>query len=169
MTPPFELFVKNPYKGRLICFDPGQTTGWSIWDNSKLVDCGQLATYPVKDSVIKMQQWLMVKSQWADLSTDDRHLYPVYVVIEEYRVYAHKAEDHAQNDMHTSRFIGCLETLLVLMGIGYEMRGAGLAKGFATDEKLRDWNFWQVGERHARDAIRHGVYFLCHGKPQGVK
>lgn len=156
MTPPFELFVKNPFAGKLLCFDPGQTTGWALFENSKLIKCGQLATYPVKNCIVSLTKFI-------------NEIAPDYVVIEEYRVYAHKAEDHAQNDMHTSRLIGALEYYLVITSIGYEMRGAGLAKGFATDEKLRDWNFWQVGERHARDAIRHGVYFLCHGKPQGVK
>lgn len=157
-TPPFEKFLKNPYPGRLITFDPGETTGYSIWDNSKLVECGQLNTFQVRASVNTMRYWLDQKFE--NIPKDQR-----YVVIEEYRVYAHKAEGHAQDNMHTSRFIGSLETLLTLRGIKYEMRGAGLAKGFATDEKLKDWGMWQRGERHARDAIRHGVYFLCCGQP----
>ena len=37
---------------------------------------------------------------------------------------------------------------------------ASTAKTFATDKKLREWGFWERGMRHARDAIRHGCYFL---------
>lgn len=151
--PPFERFVKNPHEGRLITFDPGETTGVSIWDNSKLAWCGQLPTHHVVTSVGLLDEWF------------DRHAltreHNIKVVIEEYRVYSWKTDDHAQSTLHTSRLIGCLETLLTLRGIGYQMCGAGLAKKFATDEKLKAWGFWQKGERHARDAIRHGVYYLC--------
>jgi hypothetical protein len=41
------------------------------------------------------------------------------------------------------------------------MCGAGLAKGFATDDKLKAWGFWQPGQRHARDAIRHALNFYA--------
>lgn len=44
------------------------------------------------------------------------------------------------------------------------MQGAGIVKTFCNDEKLKGWGFWKVGERHARDAIRHGAYFLIAGK-----
>lgn len=159
--PPFEKFIKNPFKGTLITFDPGQTTGWSIWKNSQLMECGQLDTFPLRGCIKYLNDWLLYHSGWDGLREDDRHLYPCHVRIEEYRVYQHKTESHAQNDMHTSRLIGCLETLCVQQGIPYSMCGAGLAKTFATDEKLEAWDMWQRGQRHARDAIRHGVYFLC--------
>lgn len=155
--PQFEKFIKNPYPGRLITFDPGQTTGYSIWDNAKFTECGQLNTFPVSSTAIWLNEWLQDKWLHPHLvNLDDIH-----VRIEEYRVYQHKTESHAQDDMHTSRFIGCIETLLTLKGIKYSMCGAGLAKTFATDEKLEAWGFWQRGQRHARDAIRHGIYFLC--------
>jgi hypothetical protein len=44
------------------------------------------------------------------------------------------------------------------------MCGAGLAKTFATDDKLEAWGFWKRGQKHARDAIRHAVYW--YSKPQ---
>ena len=30
--------------------------------------------------------------------------------------------------------------------------------------KLKKWNMYRKGERHARDAIRHGAHFLLFGK-----
>jgi hypothetical protein len=150
MIPPFEKFRKNPFSGRLITFDPGETTGYSIWDDGKLIEASQLNTHDVKSTVLCLNEWLK------------KTMPPIcYCVIEEYRVYQHKTESHAQNDMHTSRLIGCLETLLTLKGVGYQMRGAGLAKKFADDVKLEAWGFWKVGEKHARDAIRHGIYYYC--------
>lgn len=150
--PQFEKFIKNPFPGRLLTLDPGQTTGWARWENSELVDRGQWNTFPVNSCI--------------DLIV--RELSPVRVnavVMEEYRVYAHKTEDHAQNDMHTSRLIGAIEFWCGLNDIPYRMQGAGIVKNWATDEKLKVWDMWIKGERHARDAIRHGIYFLHHGKP----
>lgn len=156
MIPPFERFVENPFSGRLITFDPGETTGYSIWDDSVLIEAGQLNTHTVKSSVLWMGEWLDLKC---------KHHKDALAVMEEYRVYSWKTQDHAQSTMHTSRFIGCLETLLVQRGIPYVMQGAGMAKPFATDPKLKAWGFYDKYERHSRDAIRHGVYYLCKGKP----
>jgi hypothetical protein len=49
--------------------------------------------------------------------------------------------------------------------IHYQM--ATTAKTFVTDEKLKQWGFWQEGMRHSRDAIRHGLYFLLFYKKGG--
>lgn len=154
--PPFEKFIQNPFKGTLLTFDPGQTTGWALWDareTPKLVECGQLSTFPVQDCVKYLNGWLNSKGIY--------YFNNCHVVMEEYRVYSWKTDDHAQSTMHTSRLIGCLEALLTLRDIPYSMCGAGLAKTFATDEKLKGWDMWQPGQKHARDAIRHGVYWLC--------
>lgn len=152
MTPPFEKFVKNREDRTILTFDPGETTGYSIWKDMKLHTAGQIKTVPVFETAVWLRQFI-------------RDWDPKVVVIEEYRVYSHKTDDHAHNDMHTSRLIGCMESILAFEGKHPPvMQSASSAKGFCTDEKLKDWDFWQKGERHARDAIRHGVYFLCHGK-----
>lgn len=150
--PPFEKFIKNPFEEGLLTLDPGQTTGWAHWYDSGLSSYGQWNTFPVKDCIKMLDE---------QISSDVIQA----VVMEEYRVYAHKTEDHAQNDMHTSRLIGAIECLCVLRGVPYRMQGAGIVKNWATDEKLKAWDMWIKGERHARDAIRHGIYFLHHGKP----
>jgi len=146
--PPFERFRKNHLGGRLITFDPGQTTGYSIWDDAHLVEADQLPTNEVRDSVRWLRDWI----EWKK---------PVWVVIEEYRIYSWKTESHAWSDIHTIRLIGCLETLLTLYGARYSMQGAGLAKTFANDDKLEAWGYWKRGQKHARDAIRHALYFYC--------
>ena len=158
--PPFEMFVKNPWPGRLISLDPGGTTGYAIWDNSQLVECGQLPTHTVKGAVPFLEEWFDIKC---------KHHRDCLAIMEEYRVYSWKTDDHAQSTMHTSRLIGALESAFIRRRIGYVTQGAGTAKPFATDAKLKAWDFWQKGERHARDAIRHGVYFLCQGRPYDPK
>lgn len=155
-TPAFEKFVTNDFKGTLITIDPGETTGWSMWKNQRLWKCGQISTSTVAISILYL-------SEFIDLHRD---VEGTYYVIEEYRVYGNKTDDHAQSTMHTSRLIGALECLLVQKGIKYHTRMAVFAKKWATDEKLKDWGFYSRGERHARDAIRHGCYFYHHDKVQ---
>ena len=151
--PPFEKFIKNPFPGVLLTLDPGQTTGYAIWYDSKFIGCGQANTSTIKGSILGFTTWITSTVK------------PNAIVMEEYRVYAHKTEDHAQNDMHTSRLIGAMEYYCALKDIPYRVQGAGIVKNWATDDKLKVWDMWIKGERHARDAIRHGIYFLHHGKP----
>jgi len=158
MTPAFEKFVKNPFTGRLITFDPGETTGVSIWDNQQLVDCTQLRTKTVVEALPVMERFFdtyALRRQWN-----------VVVVMEEYRIYGWKTEQHAWQTVHTIQFIGCIMTLCLQREIPFVFQGAGIAKKFCTDEKLKDWGFYERGQRHARDAIRHGAYYLCFGKPR---
>src|SRR5690606_23565736 len=104
--PPLEKFIKNPWAYRLVTLDPGETTGYSIWDNNEMSDCGQLPTHTVRGSIHGLSKWL-------DLVAIRREYNPIFVM-EEYRVYAHKTDDHSQSTMHTSRLIGALECMLVL-------------------------------------------------------
>ena len=153
MTPPFEKFIRRDWFGWLLSLDPGQTTGWALWyrpveGKIELKASGQWYSFPMSKVVAELEGFLESKS--IDL-----------VVMEEYRIYNWKAKDHANSTVFTLRLIGALEYVLGMRGIGVIFQGAGQAKGFCTDEKLEDWGFWQIGERHARDAIRHGAYFWC--------
>jgi hypothetical protein len=39
-----------------------------------------------------------------------------------------------------------------------------LAMSTVTDDRLREWGLWEVGQPHARDALRHAVTFLRRAK-----
>src|SRR5690554_5832816 len=95
LIPDFRRFRKNNYKGRLITFDPGETTGWSIWDDASPVDCGQLETSDIRNNVKPLYDWIGRRSAYENIRDVDRHLYPVRVVMEEYRIYGFKTESHA--------------------------------------------------------------------------
>ena len=153
MTPPFDRFVRRPWYGRMLSIDPGQTTGWALWErqnneNPQLVSAGQWYSFPKDKAIAEMEGFFESKQV-------------SYVVLEEYRIYKWKTDMHANSDVFTLRLIGMFEYFLGIRGIPIRYQGAGMAKGFCTDEKLKDWNFWHEGQRHARDATRHGAYFWC--------
>lgn len=167
----FDEFLKHvhtakpiqPFRGRLLALDPGETTGWSVWDSHdnctryELEGAGQLATWDkdrhsINSCVINFQRLL-------DTVKPDR------AVLETYRVYEWKAESHAWSDVPTLRIIGSMETRLIDLGIPYSFQTAQVAKNFVTDDRLKEWSFYKRGERHSRDSMRHGLYYLLFGQP----
>lgn len=157
------------FKGRLLALDPGETTGWSVWDSHdnatryEMFSCGQLETwnkeaqpgsmYPIIPAVNNFRKLL------DGLDVDQ-------VAMEVYRVYEWKADTHSWSDVPTLRIIGVIEAELHDNHIPYWFQTAQVAKNFVTDERLKEWGFYQRGQRHSRDSMRHALYFLLFG-PQG--
>ena len=140
----------TPIPGMTLCFDPGHTTGWALFGLMNLFGSGEVDT--------------------SDIATATKHIAELFktavthVVIEDYRIYRWRREQHVGSDMLTTRVIGCIETICVMEGITNIIKQpAHTAKGFCTDKKLKEWGFYKPGKKHARDAIRHGCYFLLHG------
>lgn len=131
----------------LLCFDPGETTGVAIFHGPKLFASGQPNTSSV-DTALKELSELFAKFQ------------PNEVVLEDYRVYGNRAEQHIGSSLSTPRLIGMIETLCLQGKIPFHKQPAQTPKQFVTDDKLRAWGFYKTGHRHARDAIRHGCYYI---------
>lgn len=144
---------KNPSlkdEGVLLALDPGETTGYAVFKEGQLKDQGQIKTWPMVECVQNIAHLIDVHK-------------PTRVVYESYQVYEWKTEDHSWSQIPTVQVIGCLQTLLILNDIPYWTQTAQIAKQFVTDQRLEDWGMWFRGIRHARDAIRHGTYFLLFG------
>jgi len=138
---------KIPHK--LLCLDPGMTTGWCLFEDGKLTETGHVENcYDEQNINAKVLMELI----------DDKA--PDFIVYEDYRVYSHKLERHSYSPVFTVRVIGAIEAYCQMKDIKTHKQMAVTAKGFVTDEKLTQWGYWQTGMKHARDAIRHGCYFL---------
>lgn len=135
----------------IVGLDPGETTGACVFDGTSLVKAEQLKTKSMPEAAIIVQEFL--NSQMPDL-----------IVMEEYRVYAWKASSHSGSSVHTLRLIGAIQYIAHIMNIPIVFQSAGEGKGFCTDEKLKDWGFYQVAKRHANDAIRHVTHYQLFGK-----
>jgi len=136
---------------KVLAFDPGETVGWAFMNGQFLDDCGQHRTTE------------FTRPQIMGIGELIRSIAPNVVVCESYRVYGWKTESHANNELHTSQIIGIIRSICLDWGIPYAMQSAQIAKGFCTDEKLQQWGFWQTGQKHARDAIRHAAYYQIFG------
>ncbi len=136
-----------------LCLDPGETTGFAIFNKQHLVREGHLRT--VEDGKIL---WYEIHDLISVTEPFDQ------IVCEDYRVYQHKLDRHSFSPVLTLRLIGGIDHLAWKNHIPIHYQMAAQAKGFVTDDKLKNWGFWKDGMKHARDAIRHGCYFLLFHK-----
>lgn len=143
-----------PFTGTLLALDPGETTGWAVFDGSgkRLTKFGQIKTWPAENMVEELTKL------FDSLPTID------HVVYELYSIYEWKTDSHTWSQVPTLRIIGCIETLCIQRGIPYSSQTAQVAKVFCTDDKLKSWGMYPAGQKHARDAIRHGTYCLMFGQ-----
>ena len=146
-------FLVDALKGvttRVLGLDPGETTGACFFAGSKLVDSTQLPTKTPSFGGVVVRNYIQT---WG----------PDVVVMEMYRIYSWKADDHSWQSLHTPRLIGAIEFICesaLKEPVGLVQQTAQQAKGFCTDEKLKAWGVYQEGKPHARDAIRHACYYL---------
>lgn len=128
-------------------FDPGATTGVAIYRGIRLHKAAQLNTSDPEQALASFSDFF-AEGQFTE------------VVMEDYRVYANRIEQHAGSSLQTPRLIGMLETLCMQRKIPFHKQPAGVAKQFCTDLKLKEWGMYAPGQRHARDAIRHATYYI---------
>lgn len=141
-----------PFRGTLLSFDPGKTTGYAVFRDLKLAEYGQLKTDELGPSFGLFMSMFHTHT-------------PTICVAEDYRVYKHKQKQHAWSELHTAKLIGVLEGAVHADEHLDRLikQPAFVAKGFCTDSKLQDWDMYVRGQKHARDAIRHGCYHLLFG------
>lgn len=141
------------WQGTLLAIDPGETTGFAVFSAKdpefKFAEYGQLdtkafpaAAYNLRDLIERIQ--------------------PDRIICEDYRIYAFKSEEQKWSNVFTVRVIGALQALacLRLNPIPVDFELAQQPKNFVTDDKLTAWGYYVKGMRHARDAMRHALYWL---------
>lgn len=135
----------------LLALDPGGTTGWAHFVGTELAVSGQVDTSDLREGILNVLDLF-------DYFPDNPHERSCGIVMEDYRVYGWKTEQHTWSELHTPKLIGGITALATIYQLPLYMQMAQQAKGFCTDEKLEEWGMYKKGERHARDAIRHGCY-----------
>lgn len=134
---------------KVLAFDPGETTGICYLDSDNL-STAWFHTEPA-DAMYQVAAFGGVFNSYyneADL-----------FVVENFRLYSHKALEMINNELIACRVIGALEVLAVRLNkkIVYQM--AAQAKPFCTDERLEKYGLYSKN-RHERDATRHALYYL---------
>ncbi len=168
---------------RILTLDPGHTTGYSFLfqppervseQTPGIFFAGQLKTPTLFSSStqahIKALIYLLTSPTYV------RHQAycdaPLFVRIEDYRVYSWKTQSHEWSSLHTAKLIGYLTAILTNLPIikiplhYISLHSAQSAKGFAKDEKLKEFNIYLPSKPHARDALRHLMVHLFFDIPK---
>lgn len=137
--------IIKPY---VMTLDPGKKSGYALYDTAKdeIVSCGEDQFDPVCDwmehylSVLGPHTQVITEKFTITVKTARNSQAPWSLeMIGVARRYTHK---YGAGDLHT--------------------QDAGSAKTFASNERLRELGWWQVGtEGHVNDALRHLMLFMA--------
>lgn len=127
----------------VLAFDPGGSTGWCVIDSEyTLIASGEIP------------DWHGVK----DLFNTHQ---PDVVVYETFQLYAWKAQSLSWNTFVPCEAIGVIKFIAEELQIPCVGQGPAERKWF-TDDRLKTFNMVPPS-KHAKDAIRHALYFLVFG------
>lgn len=141
--------VPADFERPLLSLDPGETTGVCVWcPAEKKLFLFQLATKDVAEGYVLVERLLQ-----------NRRF--VHVRCEDYRVYGHMTEQHSFAHLHTAQFIGAIKVAVYKAGVDMSVCLAMHAKTVWTDDKLKMCDLYNKGMKHARDAERHMLRYMC--------
>lgn len=142
---------------RWLTIDIGETTGWAVWEGVELVDSGQDPLWEFID--------LLDAALRADRTAYDTETNPFCnvagIIIEDFVLYPDKARALAWDKLRTVRGLGAVTLLARQHNLPYEEQGA-YTKDAADAAGAAELFTRPLHEnRHANDAIRHGVYWMA--------
>jgi hypothetical protein len=149
---------------RWLSVDPGEDTGWALWEDGDLVDAGTEKLWPFGEAVYAATH----EDDIAVLELVGDELALKFngikrIVCEDFRIYPWEAKKGTLNwdQVRTARLIGALTLICKVKGLEWVLQGAKI-KERAEAAGAESLFMSPLNEnRHANDAIRHGVYYLA--------
>ena len=132
---------------RLVALDPGETVGLAYFEFEELVSVEQ----------VKLD---FKTHAWDPLIDRICQLKPSVVAYEDYKIYPGLSKAHTLSGVPTLKVIGAIEFLCSHNKYQSISMMASTAKGFVTNEKLKEWGFYKKSLNHGRDALRVGLHAL---------
>lgn len=130
-------------------FDPGETTGWthlSIHDG----EVGHF-TYGQADHISVGN--LLFENSALKIACPKQEIEIVFVC-ESYQ------QRPGKNTTWSLETIGLIRYFAEKNGIPLFMQQPSEAKSLVTNDAIKRAGLWVVGQEHARDAVRHALYYL---------
>lgn len=148
---------------KMLCVDPGEDTGWALFEGSDLIDAGTEKLWPFGESV-----WSAKFSDPSEIELIGDELAAKFIgieriVAEDFRIYPWEAKKGSLNwdQVRTARLLGALTITAKMSGMEFILQGAKI-KERAEAAGAEALFMSPLNEnRHANDAIRHGVYYLA--------
>lgn len=158
---------------KFLTVDPGEDTGWSVWDAGQLVDAGTTKMWDFSDAVWAVALHKVAGWKWGNIggtpyselaeecqevadSVRDVEL----VVVENWTLYPWvlKTGGLDWDECRTARLIGSLFQATRVAGWTYEQQGAKIKERAMAAGAEHYFSHPLRENRHANDAIMHGVF-----------
>lgn len=158
-------------------FEGKGTTGWCVYNAD--INCISLAGFiEARRFNTRLGYWdshLALLQKYHERYKDNLH-----IVIEDYRLYASRADSQINSCMETCKLIGILQYYCEANNISYNMQLAAAVKTRWTDEILLHKGLIvhknkkytlpdrkTIVNKHACDAIRHAVHYATFKNKEG--
>lgn len=153
----------DPDAFQVLSFDPGDTTGWAIFQVHPDAMGGDPA-FPVMENI---EWWTCGEvggkiHENADAMIELVHAWPGARLTSESFMIRQRAVELSPCELNA----------IVSWAIRpryFVMQSSALALSTVTPERLKSWGYWVPGKEHARDAISHALTFLKRKKDQEVR
>lgn len=150
---------------RLAAVDPGVTSGWAYVD----LEESDVDVLRARGTTVWLQQWggaRRVRAGQVEDKDEVANAEKLMQAIGSDEVSMLAVESFELRPRRMLKGRGALSSprvgavLRLHFGQRYVEQQASAAKGVITDDRLREWGLWVVGQEHARDAVRHLVLLL---------
>jgi hypothetical protein len=153
--------VSGKTRGRWLAIDPGETTGWSLWEGHELVDAGQDPLVLFLDEVAYGAALMETGNDSSSRFWDPRK--PLTkLVVEEFRLYPWVVNEGGLDfdELRTSRGIGALEFIARHAGLEFVFQSATVKEPALNAGAKELFLHPLYPNRHANDSIMHGWYHI---------
>lgn len=157
---------------RWLCVDPGETTGWSIWQGERVIGEGQTPLWefafdlhdalnndigPLAPGAVGCLRPGIDPCENQPLADNPFDL----IVCEKFALYPWKAKDLAFDEFRTVQLIGAITFMSTLFGIELHKQPATI-KEPAMEAGAGELFISPLREnRHSNDSIMHGVFYMA--------
>lgn len=144
--------------------DPGEDTGWALWEDDKLLTAGTDTLWKFLDKL-----WDNIGPVTVDNEVDPEWFMIQKIVCEDWALYPWKLKQMGWDKCRTARGIGAIELLCRQSHIELELQPASIKEeaqnGGAKELFLRPLH----ENRHANDAIMHGFFNIQRSRARHMK
>lgn len=160
---------------RVLCVDPGETTGWCLAEGEELLDSGQT---PLWDFIELVWDGLIGEQGAPEIEWHNGSQIPFVpcygpyqgvkqIVCEDWAIYPWEAKALSWDKCRTARGIGALELISRMSGVPLTLQPAKIKERAEANGAEALFTTPLHENRHANDAIRHWVFWRAVGERGG--
>lgn len=144
---------------RLLSIDPGETVGWSLWEDRKLIEAGQSPMWEFAD---ELYDGMVGDPGRRDAGWPESRFVGIdKIVCEDFKLYPWELDNLEWDEVLTARLIGAIQLVTRITSTPLVLQGAQIKE--AAERAGAEHLFVEPlhPNRHANDAIRHAVFYYA--------